>query len=55
MARDVLIVWTEGDWRCELHTSDIPGEGRLLVYRGETVATAESVPMGMEPPCISDR
>ena len=46
MARDVLIVWTEGDWRCELHTSDIPGEGRLLVYRGETVATAESVPIG---------
>ena len=46
MPRDVLVVWTEGDWRCELHTSEIPGEGRLLVSRGGTVVTAESVPMG---------
>ena len=46
MAQDVLIVWTEGDWRCELHTGDIPDEGSLVVYRGETVATAESVPLG---------
>jgi len=45
MPRDVL-VWTEADWRCELHAGRIPGEGRLLVYRGETVVTAESVPMG---------
>ena len=41
-----VVVWTEGEWRCELHTSDIPGEGRILVYRGETVVTAESVPLG---------
>jgi hypothetical protein len=46
MARDVLVLWTEGDWRCEFHTSMVPGEGRLLVYRGETAVTAESVHMG---------
>jgi hypothetical protein len=46
MPRDVLVLWTEGDWRGELHTSGIPGEGRILVYRGETVVTAESVHMG---------
>ena len=46
MAKDVVL-WTEGnDWRCELHASKIPGEGRLLVYRGDVVVTAESVPMG---------
>ena len=37
------IMWTEGSWRCELHTSAIPGEGRLLLFYGERVATAESV------------
>ena len=46
MPRDVLVVWTEGDWRCDLHTGGIPGEGRLVVYRGETVVTAVSVPIG---------
>jgi hypothetical protein len=46
MPRDVVVLWTERDWRCELHTGGIPGEGRLLVYHGETVVTAESVPMG---------
>ena len=46
MSRVAAVVWREGDWRCESHTSMVPGEGRLLVYRGETVVTAESVPMG---------
>ena len=41
MVREVL--WTEGSWRCELHTSTIPGEGRLLVFYQQRVATAESV------------
>ena len=40
------ILWTEGVWRCELQTSTIPGEGRLLVFYRERVATAESVPIG---------
>jgi hypothetical protein len=31
LARDVLIVWNEGNWRCEIHTGGIPGEGRFLV------------------------
>ena len=46
MPKDVSVVWTQGEWRCDLHTSGIRGEGRLLVYRGETVVTAESVPLG---------
>ena len=41
MVREVL--WTEGLWRCELHTSSIPGEGRLLVFYRQRVASAESV------------
>jgi hypothetical protein len=46
MPRNVEIFWTEGDWRCELHTDDLSAVGRLLVYRGETIMTAESVPVG---------
>ena len=46
MPRDVLVRWTEGDLRCELQTGGISGEGRLLVFRGEIIVTAESVPMG---------
>ena len=45
MARDVLILWNEGDWRCEIHTGDL-GVGRFLVYCGDSVVTAESVHMG---------
>jgi hypothetical protein len=41
MVREVL--WSEGVWRCELHTSAIPGEGRLLVFYRQRVASAESV------------
>ena len=44
MGREVL--WTEGTWRCELQTSTIPGEGRLLVFYRDRVATAESVQIG---------
>jgi len=46
MPRDVAVLWTEGDWHCELHSSHIRGEGRLIVYRREVVVTAESVPNG---------
>lgn len=46
MPRDVLVLWNEGEWRCEVHTSGIPGEGRFLVYCGESVITAEQVHMG---------
>ena len=45
MARDVLILWNEGDWRCEIHAGDL-GVGRFLVYCGDSVVTAESVNMG---------
>jgi hypothetical protein len=46
MPRDVLILWNEGNWRCEMHTSGIPGEGRFLVYYGDSVVTAEAVHLG---------
>ena len=46
MPRDVVILWTEGDWRCECHTGDVPGQGCFLVYCGESVVSAESVHMG---------
>ena len=44
MTRDVLILWNEGKWRCEIHTGDL-GVGRFLVYCGDCVVTAESVNM----------
>jgi hypothetical protein len=43
MARDVHILWNEGDWRCEMHTGATLGEARLLVYRGDLIVSAESV------------
>ena len=46
MPRDIVILWTEGDWRCEIHTGAIPGEGRFLVYCGDSVVTAEAVHLG---------
>jgi hypothetical protein len=46
MARDVVILWTEGDWRCEIHTGAMPGAGSFIVYRGASVVTAESVNTG---------
>ena len=46
MARDVLILWNEGDWRCEVHTGGFPGEGSFLVYRGNSIVTAQSVHLG---------
>jgi hypothetical protein len=30
---DVTVLWTEGRWRCELHTADNPQVGRLVVYQ----------------------
>ena len=42
MVRNVSEVWREGDWRCEFHIGGVRGEGRMLVYRGDSVVTAES-------------
>ena len=47
MPRDVVTLWNEGDWRCEIHTGGCPGEGSFLVYRGDSIVTAESVHMGV--------
>jgi hypothetical protein len=46
MARDVVVLWNEGDWRCEIHTGGMPGEGSFLVYCGDDVVTSESVALG---------
>lgn len=43
--RDVAVLWRERDWRCEFHAG-IAGEARLVVYSGDTLRTAESVPSG---------
>ena len=47
MARDVVTLWNEGDCRCEIQTGGIPGQGRFLIYCGDSIVTAESVPMGL--------
>ena len=36
-----LVLWTEGDWRCEFHPGS-SGDGRLVIYRGDVCAVAES-------------
>ena len=46
MPRDVVVLWNEGEWRCEIHTGALPGAGSFLVYRGDAVVTAESVHTG---------
>ena len=46
MSRDIVTLWNEGQWRCEIHTGGIPGQGSFLVYRGGDVVTAEAVPLG---------
>ena len=44
-ANNVIVLWRENDWRCELH-SGTPGSCRLLVYREDVVACAEAVVFG---------
>jgi hypothetical protein len=46
MTRDVVVLWSEGNWRCEIHTGRMPGAGSFIVYRGDDVVTAESVNTG---------
>ena len=41
-----MVLWTEGDWRCELHTGDNSDVRRLLVYRGDIIVTVEPVSTG---------
>jgi hypothetical protein len=44
-ASNVIVLWRENDWRCELH-SGTPGSCRLLVYRDDVVACAEAIVLG---------
>ena len=36
-----FVLWRDGDWRCEFHPG-YAGDGRLEVYRGEQIVTAEA-------------
>ena len=35
------VLWTEGDWRCELRAGPA-GSGRLVVYKAGLMVTAEA-------------
>lgn len=40
-----LVLWTEGNWRCEYHPG-FGGDGRLEVYQDHILVAAESTPVG---------
>jgi hypothetical protein len=44
MGRDVLVLWSDGDWRCEVHTGF--GSARLEVYNAGQLVTAEATVAG---------
>jgi hypothetical protein len=39
------VLWTLGAWRCDFHPG-YAGQGRLEVYSGRVLATAETTPTG---------
>ena len=39
------VLWSEGDWRCELHVI-VGGTARVEVYWGKTLVTAETTVVG---------
>jgi hypothetical protein len=41
----VLIIWSEGEWRCELHPA-AAGEARLKIFRGEKLIEVEQTFVG---------
>ena len=41
---DVHLVWSDRDWRCELHSAD--GHGRLKIFRGPKLVVLEPTPVG---------
>ena len=45
MSNQVIVLWREGDWRCEFHDG-FAGTARLVVYRGDILATSEATPSG---------
>ena len=46
MPRDVLILWNESNWRCEMHTEGIPSQGRFVVYRDDSSSPPKGVHLG---------
>jgi hypothetical protein len=44
-SHDVVVLWREHDWRCEVHAG-IAGASRLVVYLGEQPVVAETMPAG---------
>jgi hypothetical protein len=45
MTSDPIILWREGDWRCEFHR-EYGGQSRLKVFLGDILATIEAAPPG---------
>ena len=45
MTSDPIILWREGNWRCEFHR-DYGGHSRLKVFHGDVLATIEAAPAG---------
>ena len=41
---DVLVLWSDAEWRCEVHTGF--GSAHLKVYKGDTLVTAEAAVAG---------
>ena len=42
----VQVLWSESGWRCVYHPG-FAGQGRLEVYRGESLVSAEATPSGL--------
>ena len=45
MTDDVMVLWREGDWRCEFRSGSA-GVARLEVYHRDVLATSEATPSG---------
>ena len=40
---DLVVLWTDGDWRCEFHRG-VDGDGFLAIFHGERIVAAERTP-----------
>jgi hypothetical protein len=45
MMNEPMILWREGEWRCEFHQATV-GDARLKVFHGDKLATVEAAPAG---------
>jgi hypothetical protein len=49
-AHETVVLWTDGEWRCEYHAG-YADAGRLEIYCGERLVTAE----GTQSPSLAKR